>query len=203
MVPRGIILTLEYYKQMKQRGDHPWIEEIIKSYEDFFKACKSHNLANCTDLLSRGLNVNAQDVNKTTGLMHAVLALNGDTIHDHEMKKIKDGHMWRDSRSRHENVKDTIKLLLKSGADPNRTNILGNTALIVATNQKIDDLNSRVFSNSVIEILLDSGADPNIKNNLGETALMKAVKAGNNETVKILFRRKHGYIDILLAVEYG
>ena len=51
-----------------------------------------------------------------------------------------------------------MKLLLLSQADINKTNIHGNTALIVA---------ARSVNTECVYVLIEAGADVNIANNLG------------------------------------
>lgn len=70
--------------------------------------------------------------------------------------------------------------LLENGADPNRPDALGNTALHVAA------ING---SNHVIQLLLAKGANIEAKNNLGHTPLWEAATSGQEETVRLLLQQ--------------
>ena len=59
-------------------------------------------------------------------------------------------------------LKDTVRLLLDRGADPNLTDKMGNTALISA---------SMACDAETLQILLDSGADLNLRTSAGLSAL--------------------------------
>ena len=65
---------------------------------------------------------------------------------------------------------DIVKLLLKSGADVNRQNNSGNTALVLASNSGHD---------KTVKMLVAAGADVNIQNLNGTTALMLAAHFRN------------------------
>lgn len=76
---------------------------------------------------------------------------------------------------------ETIKILLKNGADINSKQTPdGATALIWAAVEGHMDM---------VKLLLDNGADINATNNVGMTALMGAAKVGNIEVVKLLLAR--------------
>ncbi|HOI83438.1 MAG TPA: ankyrin repeat domain-containing protein, partial [Campylobacterales bacterium] len=64
---------------------------------------------------------------------------------------------------------DKVKLLLKQGANPNKTDIDGNTLLHLTA----------LFTNTdMIELLLNSGADINKQNLDGRTPLFNAIYLG-------------------------
>lgn len=80
------------------------------------------------------------------------------------------------------NNKEIAKLLLKKGADPNRKNMTGWTALMGATS----------FADvEMMKLLIDNGAEINIKRKVdGNTAL--ALAKLNKEKDKIDFLLKSG-----------
>ena len=76
--------------------------------------------------------------------------------------------------------KNSVRLLLSAGADPNVTTLEGQSAIMLAiilsptiqitgykTSTEIDYL-------EMVKMLLDSGADPNLRDRNGHTALMVA-----------------------------
>ncbi len=71
-----------------------------------------------------------------------------------------------------------LKKLIGDGANPNSTNIYGNSALIIAVSR---------HSPVVVEYLLTlEGIDANLVSNTGSSALIIATKRGNDELVKLL-----------------
>lgn len=75
------------------------------------------------------------------------------------------------------NMKETMKELLASGADPDRKNSDGYCALIYASEHSDPD---------AVKILLRSGANPDITSGDGWTPLMWAAFFGHYKTVKVL-----------------
>ncbi|HEX5045737.1 MAG TPA: ankyrin repeat domain-containing protein [Gammaproteobacteria bacterium] len=75
---------------------------------------------------------------------------------------------------------DTVKLLLKSGADPRAADMFGVTPLYLAAENG---------SAPVIAALLDAGADPNTVAPTGRTALMTAVRNGKLDAIALLLDR--------------
>lgn len=73
--------------------------------------------------------------------------------------------------------RQSIRLLLEYGADPNIQNFYGETALWWA---------ARIGNTESVQLLLEHGADPNIRTLHGDTALIKAVENNRIETVKVL-----------------
>lgn len=71
---------------------------------------------------------------------------------------------------------EIIRLLLNEGADPNSTNITGDTPLILAVGGNID----------VLRLLLEYSANINAQNYVGFTALMYAVMSDNPNVVALL-----------------
>ena len=72
---------------------------------------------------------------------------------------------------------DIARLLIEAGADLNRTNGNGGTALMFAT----------LFGrNEIVKILLEAGADATLKDVRGLTALHLAGQQGNEEAWALL-----------------
>ncbi len=133
-------------------------------------------------LIKQNIDVDQEDKNKETALMHA--ACLGET--------------------------DIIKLLLDVGADVDKTNTEGQTALMMAAargytkiielllakkaNVKIADrfgatalmMAAMSGHTKIVELLLNSGADANQKDKAGKTALNYSIKNHQEETTKLL-----------------
>jgi ankyrin repeat protein len=75
---------------------------------------------------------------------------------------------------------EICKILLAKGADPDCTDLSGNTALHLATQK-----NKTVL----MKLLLDNKAKVDVKNKLGQTALIFAAKGGYTEAVDLLLQR--------------
>jgi len=73
-----------------------------------------------------------------------------------------------------------VRLLLKAGAQPNRRDRAGDTALMRAMNA------GRLAAMSAVSALLHGGADPNIHGNMGRTALIVATSNGWGEIMRAL-----------------
>jgi ankyrin repeat protein len=74
----------------------------------------------------------------------------------------------------------TVKSLLKSGANPNETNLYGIAPLVLACQNG---------NTALVESLLAAGANPNFAQRTGETVLMTAARTGLPEPVKALLAR--------------
>jgi len=74
---------------------------------------------------------------------------------------------------------EIAKLLLEHGANPNRKDDAGCTALMYAT---------RDYSGKLPLLLLQHGADLNLKDNEGNTALFHAVLLTNVKTIQLLLQ---------------
>jgi ankyrin repeat protein len=72
---------------------------------------------------------------------------------------------------------DIVGFLILNGADVNRTNKYGWTALMIAASRGHE---------AIVELLLFEGADPNTSNIHGETALTESASQGYGSIVKIL-----------------
>lgn len=75
------------------------------------------------------------------------------------------------------NMKETLKELLKAGADPNIRNNEGYGAMIYAAEYSDPE---------AVHMLLKAGADPNVANKDGWTPLMCACFLGHYDTAEIL-----------------
>ena len=82
--------------------------------------------------------------------------------------------MW----SCHTGNSDAMNVLLNGGADPNITNIIGDTCLHAAV--------IAICSKEVVQALLDHGADVKARNKENHTALMLASKKRNLDVMKLL-----------------
>jgi ankyrin repeat protein len=74
---------------------------------------------------------------------------------------------------------EVVTLLLAKGANPNTTNSVGRSALMLATFGQ---------PSSVLKALLQAGANVNAQDRNGNTALMAAVEDNNVEAVKLLLK---------------
>lgn len=75
------------------------------------------------------------------------------------------------------NSTDMLEMLLKEGADPDVSELIGSTALMVAARQN---------RHAHLRMLIDAGCDIQLQNKDGSSALDFACKAGNLMCVKIL-----------------
>jgi ankyrin repeat protein len=91
---------------------------------------------------------------------------------------------------------------LDLGADPNISDVRGNTALITASSRGRTD---------VVRLLLERDADPNIRNRFGDIALIEASIKGHIDIVKLLLnndadiniRDSYGWTALRMASSYG
>ena len=74
---------------------------------------------------------------------------------------------------------EVVSLLLTKGANPNTTNSVGRSALMLATFGQ---------PSSVVKALLQAGANVNAQDRNGNTALMAAVEYNNVEAVRLLLK---------------
>ena len=97
---------------------------------------------------------------------------------------------------------DIVKILLAQGADVNRPDRLGNTALFYSCKDSLE---------IITKLLLQAGADLNIENSDKETALVYAAWGGSIEIVKLLISygaklftdRHYGFQALSKAVRGG
>lgn len=74
---------------------------------------------------------------------------------------------------------NVMKLLIDAGADVNRNDCKGNTALLISSQQVHGD---------IVKLLINSGADVNIPDETGNTALMMASEQGNENMIDVLLK---------------
>jgi len=115
----------------------------------------------------------------------------------------KKGHEVLHTAAYHSNNMETLKMLLKTGANVNGRDEDGNTPLLYAVWRANSKNEGAEKMPELIILLLSSGADPNAKNENGITALSVVKDAQNNAAVngdEVLNRmnaignllRKHG-----------
>jgi ankyrin repeat protein len=80
----------------------------------------------------------------------------------------------------HKNDTDSVRKLIKSGADVNATNRYGVTPLALACENG---------NSAIVAALLNAGADANARQRSGETMLMIAARTGNKATIEALLNR--------------
>ena len=103
-----------------------------------------------------------------------------------------------------------VKELVDAGADINKRDSTGHTALMLAAKRSNDS-----STEGTVKIILDAGADVNAKDNLGWTALMYAAKysatTSTEATVKMLIdagadvnaKDDHGRTALMLAAKHS
>lgn len=162
-----------------------------------------------TNLLAKGANVNAKDVDGNTALNWAAIK----------------GHV------------DIIRILLAKGAEVNAKNNNGDTALMCAVlggnTETIElllskgaEVNSREYDSGmtalmlaakngraeIAQVLLAKGAEVNAKSNDGRTALMYTAQSGHAEIVEVLLAKaadvnakevNYGYTALMSAAANG
>jgi hypothetical protein len=123
-------------------------------YTPLMGAINNQRIANAKILIDAGADVNAR------------IPENGDTALTLPL------YYKHDSR-------EGVSLLLSKGANPNTTNSVGRSALMLATFGQ---------PSSVVEALLQAGANVNSQDRNGNTALIAAVEFKNVEAVKLLLK---------------
>ena len=115
----------------------------------------------------------------------------------------KKGHEVLHTAAYHSNNMETVKMLLKAGANVNGKDDVGNTALLYAVWRANSKNEGAEKMPELLTLLLSAGADPNAKNEDGITALSVVKDAQNDAAVngdEVLKRmnaigdllRKHG-----------
>lgn len=140
-----------------------------------FLAVSKGDFPTCQSFIQQGAYVDSRDENGNSPLMMAVAS----------PKQLK-----------------LVRMLVKTGAAVNGTNVLGETALLTA---------SYSGNASTVKLLLKFGADPNVASRSGYTPLMAATDSGHSEIVQKLLkegadpnaRKRHGVTALMRAAEWG
>ncbi|WP_411824344.1 ankyrin repeat domain-containing protein [Leptospira sp. 'Mane'] len=77
----------------------------------------------------------------------------------------------------HDSNLDRVEACLKEGINIDQKNSLGNSAIILASDQE---------DKTLVQFLIGKGANVNLRNIAGETAVFRSVFRGNLEILKIL-----------------
>jgi ankyrin repeat protein len=141
-------------------------------------------LALTDDLLQKGVDLEARDLDGKTALLHArwekaqvgarliAAGANVNVIPPSGWTALMEATRTRSLES--------VRLLLEHRADLTARNQRQETALLVAASQG---------ATQIARLLLDGGADPNVVSNTGHTALMLAAAEGHAELVRLLLER--------------
>ena len=134
--------------------DHPCVECESKAREVFVAAAEGHNQTELQDLLNDGIYINWINLLnfEQTALMTAV---------DH-------------------NNPVNVAILIKAGADLNRTDIIGRTAVWIAADHGY---------NEILGKLIEAGADLTIPANDGQTPLQRSHAKGNGQCRKLILEK--------------
>ncbi len=162
--------------------------------------------------IDNGLDVNAQDENGNTALMHAVanrahtsfiLSLIKKDADINIANKQQETALWLTIRR--QLAPETLKILLDHGASPDSKDINGETPLWYQLHNNGND--------TITQVLIHGGADVNLRDENGDTPLLYAVKNDYSaDIVKALLERganpnlkdKYGYTmyDILQGNQF-
>ncbi len=136
-------------------------------------------LKTASQLLKKGANVNAQDVNGKTAL-HYVVNCSRIQTEFFEQEQVQ-----------------LLDTLFRYGANPNLKDKDGNTVLAQALQATI----GQHIGILELQKLLDSGANPNVQNNMGKTPLMQACEI--NANFEIILTLLQGGADATLKDNNG
>lgn len=194
-------------------------ENLQKSpQEQLFEAIQNGNLADASNAIKNGADVNTPDKSGNTPLFFAayygreniVKYLVNKHADIDRINNLGDTPLYIAAQNGHENI---IKYLALQGADINKMNSEGASPLIVASQQghknvvryliehKADIDSGRahplIFAAlhghlDVVKYLVEQGADINVKDKEGYTPLLAAIQNGHLDTVKFLI--EHGAI---------
>ena len=151
--------------------------------------CMQGDVVNIRRLLAKDVNVNYQNDNGFTALMHAAQRNNFEIVNllinvgakvNIQNNAGISAHMLATGFGYYE----MLKLLLDKGANVNTTSSLGTTALMSAVSNGHTD---------IVRLLLERNADVNIENFIGATALQMAITRnslglGGSEIITMLRR---------------
>ncbi len=216
-----------------EQGDLPRIKELLgggadANYEDTkgitpLRAAgeqdQSEILTKIVDaLLGNGADMNRENQNKTTALMHAVLfnyielmklLLNNGANVNHENEEGMTALILAVTENRRSEV---VKILLNNGADGGDTLIwaarnneheAADVLLMVNVNYKNQYGNTALIAaaadgySKVVKLLLDNDADVNYENKKdGNTALIAAADANHIEVARVLLEHEKNPADV-------
>lgn len=142
---------------------------------EFMKFADNGFTDKLVELIENGIDVNFQDEDGNTALMHAA--------------------RWASDDSELSIVTKLIEL----GADPNIQNVLGETALMLAFERFTDP---DVDNFEIVNTLIKNGADLNIQTKKGKTALLYAVPYAIDTITMVNFLTENG-ADILISDNRG
>lgn len=128
-------------------------------------------------LLKRGVDINATNKMGETALFFASTLF----FHQDLAKDLPEEDATKLLKNALEEQLNTLKLLIKSGADINTTTLENKTPLMWAV--------SLPGHTKIVELLLEAGANISYKNNNGKTALDIAKQTKDEETIALLKRR--------------
>lgn len=170
--------------------------------EQLFKVVESKEIDRVRDLLDKGVDINAQDIQGRTAIMIAtyandvamvkVLIAEGADV-DIQDNMLNNPFLYAGA----EGYMEILKLMIAAGADPTITNRYGGVALIPASEHGYVEV--------VKELLTNTKTDVNHVNNLGWTALLEAIILNDGsekqqQTIRLLI--EHG-ADVNLADKDG
>lgn len=171
-------------RQLLNRGANPNVIDEF-GYTPLNTAIRKGNRGIVRLLLRSHANMNLADSFYTVPLVAAV----GSRTPDEEIirllldrgAKVSDSRFGRTPlmEAAHEGTAQSVRLLLKRGADINATGDDGFTALMLAAGWNSPD---------IVALLIAHGADIRVKNNRGQTALELAKEKGRSENVTLLER---------------
>ena len=134
------------------------------------------------DIHRKDLNVNAQDNDEMTPLMHAFNKGNSDVVSalvnaGADVNAQNRNGMTPLMHTANEGNSDVVSALIDAGADVNAQNRHGKTPLMYAAESGNPD---------VVSALVNAGADVNAQNKYGRSSLMYAAESRNSDAVRIL-----------------
>ncbi|MCL1901932.1 MAG: ankyrin repeat domain-containing protein, partial [Firmicutes bacterium] len=147
-----------------------------------FRTVRIGDVRRIASFIKNGISLNMLDVRGEAPLIAATSSIDAVRVllgAGAEIKNVDTG-LIEASQTGHNNI---VKILLKSGTDPNIKDSYGNTALILA---------SQYGHKNIVKMLLESGADPNIQSKDGITALIFASEYGHKNIVEMLLKSGAG-----------
>ncbi len=144
---------------------------------ELIKAATTKDFSKISQLVSEGININAQDSQGKTALMMSLVP----NFKNDNVLNLLNTHLENDDMK-------ITNFLLEKGADVNIQNARGDTSLIFAT---------ELGNIDAMKLLIDKGADVNITNNKNENALFYTP---NNEVHAVVMEMMTALIDAKINV---